>query len=150
MTYNLHIMVRVEIEMALLDGRLKVADLPDVWNAKMQEYLGVTPPDDVHGVLQDIHWSGGGFGSFPGYTVGNVMSAQFLESAHQQVTGLDKSLARGDYAPLRGWLTSQIYRHGRAFSGEELLVRATGRPLETGPYLRYLTEKFSDLYQLPG
>ncbi|MFN8378076.1 MAG: carboxypeptidase M32 [Anaerolineae bacterium] len=149
-TYNLHIMLRVEIEMGLLDGRLKVADLPEVWNAKMEEYLGVTPPDDTHGVLQDIHWSGGGFGSFPGYTVGNVMSAQFLEAAYQQVDGLDTALARGDYAPLRGWLTEHIYRHGRAFSGEELLVRSTGRPLETGPYLRYLQSKFASLYQLPG
>ncbi|MBL8147931.1 MAG: carboxypeptidase M32 [Anaerolineae bacterium] len=149
-TYNLHIMLRVEIEMGLLDGRLRVADLPEVWNAKMQEYLGVTPPDDARGVLQDIHWSGGGFGSFPGYTVGNVMSAQFLEAAHQQVDGLADSLTGGDYAPLRGWLTDNIYRHGRAFSGEELLVRSTGRPLETDPYLRYLESKFTGLYNLPG
>ncbi len=149
-TYNLHIMLRVELEMGLLDGRLKVNDLPEIWRAKMQEYLGVTPPDDSHGVLQDIHWSGGGFGSFPGYTVGNVMSAQFLEAAYQQVNGLGSALERGDYAPLRGWLTDNIYRHGRAFSGEELLVRSTGRPLETGPYLHYLQDKFTELYQLPA
>ncbi|HYO89785.1 MAG TPA: hypothetical protein VER79_14140, partial [Candidatus Limnocylindrales bacterium] len=91
-----------------------------------------------------------GFGSFPGYTVGNVMSAQFLEAAHAQVDGLDAALECGDYAPLRGWLTEHIYRHGRAFSGEELLVRSTGRPLETGPYLRYLQDKFTDLYRLPA
>jgi carboxypeptidase Taq len=147
-TYNLHIMLRVEIELGLLDGSLKVADLPEVWNAKMQEYLGVTPPDDARGVLQDIHWSGGGFGSFPGYTVGNVMSAQFLEAAHRDVPGLDASLEAGEYAPLLGWLTEHIYRHGRAYSGSELLLRTTGHDLTVEPYLRYLRAKFTDLYGL--
>ncbi|MBI5670548.1 MAG: carboxypeptidase M32 [Chloroflexi bacterium] len=147
-TYNLHIMLRVEIEMGLLDGSLKVNDLPEIWNAKMQEYLGMTPPNDSKGVLQDVHWSGGGFGSFPGYTVGNVMSAQFLQAARRDVTGLDDALARGDYAPLLGWLTDNIYRHGRAYSASELLQRATGRDLEVGPYLHYLETKFTDLYRL--
>lgn len=149
-TYNLHIMVRVEIELGLLDGSLKVKDLPEIWNAKMQEYVGVTPPDDTHGVLQDIHWSGGGFGSFPGYTVGNVMSAQFLEAAQRDVPTLDASLRAGDYAPLLGWLTDNIYRHGRAFSGTELLQRTTGSDLDVAPYLRYLTAKFTELYGLPA
>ena len=134
--------------MGLLDGTLKVADLPEIWNAKMQEYLGITPPNDSKGVLQDVHWSGGGFGSFPGYTVGNVMSAQFMEAARRDVSGLDDGLARGDYAPLLGWMTDNIYRHGRAFSGSELLVRATGRDLHVEPYLKYLEDKFSDLYGL--
>jgi carboxypeptidase Taq len=147
-TYNLHIMLRVELEMGLLDGSIKVADLPQIWNAKMQEYVGVTPPNDSKGVLQDVHWSGGGFGSFPGYTVGNVMSAQFMEAAHRDVGGLDDALARGEYAPLLGWMTDNIYRHGRAFSGSELLVRATGQDLHVGPYLKYLEDKFSDLYGL--
>jgi carboxypeptidase Taq len=145
-TYNLHIMLRVEIELGLLDGSLRVADLPDVWRAKMTEYLGVTPPNDALGVLQDIHWSGGGFGSFPGYTVGNVMSAQFLAAARRDVEGLDAALARGDYQPLLGWLTEHIYRHGRAYSASELLVRATGADLHVAPYLAYLDEKFGDLY----
>lgn len=147
-TYNLHIMLRVEIELGLLDGSLRVRDLPDIWNAKMQEYLGVTPPNNSQGVLQDIHWSAGGFGSFPGYTVGNVMSAQFLEAARRDVAGLDDALARGEYAPLLGWLTEHIYRHGRAFSGSELLVRATGRDLTVEPYLAYLRGKFAELYGL--
>lgn len=147
-TYNLHIMLRVEIELGLMDGSIKVADLPELWNAKMQEYLGVVPPDDTHGVLQDIHWSGGGFGSFPGYTVGNVMSAQFLEAAYRDVPGLAEALAKGDYAPLLGWLTKNIYRHGRAYSATELLQRTTGRDLTVEPYLKYLTEKFTDLYEL--
>jgi carboxypeptidase Taq len=148
-TYNLHIMLRVEIELGLLEGSLQVRDLPEIWNAKMQEYLGVTPPNNNQGVLQDIHWSAGGFGSFPGYTVGNVMSAQFLEAAGRDVAGLDDALARGEYAPLLGWLTEHIYRHGRAFSGSELLVRATGRDLTVEPYLAYLRGKFGALYGLP-
>ena len=147
-TYNLHIMVRVEIEMALLEGRLSVGELPEYWNSKMQEYLGVTPPDDTQGVLQDIHWSGGGFGSFPGYTVGNVMSAQFLEAAYRDVDSLDSALASGDYAPLLGWLTENVYQHGRAYNASELLIRSTGSDLHVKPYLAYLEAKYTDLYQL--
>ena len=148
LTYNFHIMLRVEIEAALVDGSLAVADLPTAWNAKMQAYLGLTPPDDTHGVLQDIHWSSGSFGSFCTYTVGNVMSAQFFEAARAQTPGLDAALAEGDYAPLRGWLTDNIYRHARAFSPSELLVRSTGRDLDTQPYLDYLTTKYTELYDL--
>jgi carboxypeptidase Taq len=147
-TYNLHIMLRVEVEMGLLEGSIRVPELPEVWNAKMQEYLGVTPPNNSKGVLQDVHWSGGGFGSFPGYTVGNVMSAQFLEAAHHQVAGLDEALKRGEYQPLLGWLQRHIYRHGRAYSAGELLVRATGHDLHVRPYLAYLEQKFADLYAL--
>jgi carboxypeptidase Taq len=147
-TYNLHIMLRTEIELGLLEGKTKVSDLPEVWNAKMQEYLGVTPPDNARGVLQDIHWSGGGFGSFPGYTVGNVMSAQFLESAHRDVPGLKTLLEQGEYQPLLGWLTENIYRHGRAYSATELLQRTGGEDLKVDAYLRYLTAKFTDLYGL--
>jgi carboxypeptidase Taq len=145
-TYNLHIMLRVEIEMGLLDGTLKVGELPEVWNAKMQEYLGVTPPDDARGVLQDVHWSGGGFGSFPGYTIGNIMSTQFLEAARRDVPSLDGALEAGNYGPLLGWLQDNIYRHGKTFSSEELVIRASGRPLDTAPYLAYLESKFADLY----
>ncbi len=145
-TYNLHIMLRVEIEMALLEGRLAVNDLPQAWNAKMQEYLGITPPDDARGVLQDIHWSTGYIGSFPTYTLGNIMSAQFFAAARRDVPGLDDSLARGDYAPLRGWLTENIYRHGRAYSPGELLERSTGSGLSVEPYLAYITRKYDDLF----
>ena len=147
-TYNLHIMLRVEIEMALLDGTLAVADLPAAWNAKMQEYLGLTPPTDTQGVLQDIHWSTGLVGSFPTYTIGNIMSAQFMAAVRRGVAGLDAALAGGDYQPLLAWLTENIYRHGRAFSPSELLVRATGEDLQTGPYLDYLESKFGE--NLPG
>jgi len=148
-TYNLHIMIRTEIEMGLLDDSMKVDDLPDIWGETMQAYLGVTPPDDRRGVLQDVHWSGGGFGSFPSYTIGNIMSAQFFVAARRDIPTLDSSLEGGDYAPLLGWLQQNIYRHGRAFSGEELLQHSTGQGLNVEPYLRYLKKKFSDLYQLP-
>ncbi|MFN8484119.1 MAG: carboxypeptidase M32 [Anaerolineae bacterium] len=149
-TYNFHIMLRVEIEMALLDGRVSVAELPDVWRAKMGEYLGVTPPDDRQGVLQDIHWSSGNVGSFCTYTVGNVMSVQLFQAARQGVAGLDDALAAGDYVPLRTWLTENMYRHGRAFGVNELLTRTTGRGLDVDPYLTYLETKYSDLYLSGG
>jgi len=144
-TYNFHIMLRVEIEMALLDGTLEVRDLPEAWNARMEGYLGLTPPDDGRGVLQDVHWSTGLFGSFPTYTVGNVMSAQFMAAARRE-PGLEDALAGGDYKPLLAWLTENVYRHGRAYSPEELLMRATGSGLTVEPYLAYLAEKYTDLF----
>ena len=147
-TYNLHIMLRVELETALLAGTLKVTDLPAAWNAKLGEYLGLTPPDDASGVLQDIHWSAGLFGSFPTYTVGNVMASQFFTAAGAQVSGLDEALAAGDYAPLQAWLTENIYRHGRTYTPHELLERSTGRGLDVAPYLEYLNSKYRELYDL--
>jgi carboxypeptidase Taq len=145
-SYNLHIMLRVEIEMALLDGKVPVGELPELWNAKMQEYLGVLPPSDADGVLQDIHWSTGYIGSFPTYTVGNIMASQFMAAARLQDPGLDASLAAGDYGPLRAWLTANVYRHGRSFSPGELLQRTTGSPLSIDAYVKYLTTKYGDLF----
>lgn len=149
-TYNLHIMLRVEIEMALLEGALKIADLPQAWNAKVQEYLGVTPPDDRRGVLQDVHWSAALMGAFPTYTIGNIMSAQFFQAAHHDVAGLNEALKRGDYAPLLGWLQQNVYRHGRAYNASELLIRTTGSDLQVAPYLSYLQNKYTELYHLNG
>ena len=150
LTYNFHILLRVEIESALLDGSLAVRDLPGAWNSKMQEYLGVTPPDDTRGVLQDIHWAHGLFGSFCTYTVGNIISAQLFAAARARVPGLDTALAAGDYGGLRAWLTENFYRHGRAYSVDELLTRATGKPLGTADYLEYLRGKFTDVYGIAG
>ena len=147
-TYNFHIMLRVEIEMGLLEGKFQLKDLPEIWKAKMQEYLGVVPATDSEGVLQDIHWSGGQFGSFPSYTVGNIMSAQLLEAAGHDTPSLDPALASGDYAPLLSWLKENVYRHGRAYSTSELLQRCTGSDLHVRPYLKYLEEKFTNLYAL--
>jgi len=147
-TYNYHIMLRVEIEIGLMDGSLLVKDLSEIWRAKMQEYLGVTPPNDSLGPLQDIHWSTGYIGSFPTYTIGNVMSAQFYEAAGLQVPDLEEALARADYRPLLNWLEENIYRHARTYSPDELLRRATGSPLTVQPYIKYLERKYFDLFSL--
>jgi carboxypeptidase Taq len=147
-TYNLHIMLRVEIEMGLLDGSMAVRDLPEIWNQKIKEYLGIMPPDDSRGVLQDIHWSHSNIGSFPCYTIGNIMGTQLFVAAQSQNKDLGNSLAWGNYAPLREWLTEHVYRYGRTYTPDELLVKATGKPLDVGPYLAYLKGKFSELYEL--
>ena len=147
-TYNLHIMLRTEIEMGLLDGSLKVDDLPEIWNSTMQDYLGVTPPNNSKGVLQDVHWSGIGFGTFPTYTIGNIMSAQVLNAAHKNIPDLNGKLASGDYITLLNWLTENIYQHGRAYTVSELLQRISGEDLHVAPLISYLDAKFSDLYDL--
>ena len=148
LTYDLHVMLRFDLERALIGGELAVADLPDAWNARMREDLGLTPQGDAQGVLQDIHWSSGLFGSFPTYTVGNVMASQFYVAALKAIPDLEGHLERGEYAPLRGWLTEHIYQHGRAYTPHELLVRATGRGLDPEPYLDYLSGKYAELYGL--
>jgi len=147
-TYNYHIMLRVEIEIGLMDGSLQVKDLPEIWRAKMREYLGVTPPNNRLGPLQDIHWSTGYIGSFPTYTIGNIMSSQFYDAASRQVPDLEESLAGADYRPLLDWLTENIYRHARTYSPDELLRRSTGSPLTVQPYINYLKRKYFDLF--PG
>lgn len=141
LTYDLHIMLRVEIEADLIAGTLRVQDIPEVWNAVMARDLGLTPPGDADGCLQDIHWSSGMFGSFCTYTIGNVMAAQLFETAMAD-TRVSESFAAGDYAPLREWLRLAVWRHGRRFTRDELLARATGRTLEVAPYLRHLTGRY--------
>lgn len=146
-TYNFHVMLRFELELALLEGSLSVRDLPEAWNAKMQAYLGLTPPDDASGVLQDIHWSAGLIGYFPTYTLGNLLSVQLLEAARQDAdiaVGID----RAEYGPLRAWLVEQVHQHGRSLSPAELTVQATGRPLSADPYVAYLTRKYGEIYSL--
>lgn len=144
LTYDLHIILRSEIEAALMTGDLSVADLPAVWAEKMQSYLGRTVPNDTLGVLQDVHWSQGYVGSFPTYTIGNIMASQIFAAAGQQ-SGIAAGLATGDYAPLHGWLTEGIYAHGRASSPAETLMRVAGNPLQTTPYITDLTRKVVDL-----
>ncbi len=145
-TYNLHIVLRYELERALLEGTLAAADLPAAWNARMQGFLGVTPPNDADGVMQDIHWSTGSFGYFPTYTVGNVMSAQLFEAARRAHPGLMEEIGRGEFGPLLGWLRENVHVHGRKFFPQDLLERATGSQLTPEPYLRYLWEKFGEIY----
>lgn len=148
LTYDLHIMLRVELERALIGGELAVKDLPEAWNARIRSDLGLDVPDDARGVLQDIHWSAGMFGSFPTYTVGNVMASQFYAAATEQLPELEDTLRRGEYTPLREWLTDNIYQHGRTYTPHELLTRVTGRGLDPQPYLDYLSGKYGELYGL--
>lgn len=148
LTYDFHVMVRTEIEAKMVDGSLQVADLPEAWNATMKEYLNVDVPDDAHGVLQDVHWSSGQIGTFCNYTVGNIMAAQLFDTATSTNPEIQTALDTANYAPLRDWLTENVAQHGRRFSRDELLVKATGRALDPEPYIAHLTKKFSDIYAL--
>jgi carboxypeptidase Taq len=147
-TYNLHIMLRLEIEIALLEGKVAVRDLPEVWNAKMQEYLGVTPPDDAAGVLQDIHWSGGMIGYFSTYALGNLISAQLWEKINQDIPDLNDQIRAGKFEALLAWLRDKIHRHGAKFEPQELVQKVTGSRIDPAAYVRYLTKKFGEIYNL--
>jgi carboxypeptidase Taq len=142
-TYGLHIILRFELERELLAGTVAVNDLPEVWNTRMKESLGVDVPDDAHGVLQDMHWSVGLFGYFPTYQLGNVISVQIWDRALAELGELEQQFARGEFAPLREWLTEQIYRHGGRYAPSELLQRVTGSGIDPEPYLKYLRAKFA-------
>ena len=147
-TYNLHIMARFELELALLEGTLEVKDVPEAWNAKYEDYLGLTPPDDALGCLQDVHWSVGLFGYFPTYTLGNLMSVQLFDTARAAHPKLEAELRAGEFSTLLGWLRDNVHRHGAKFPPEVLLERATGSRLDAQPYLDYLRAKFGSLYAL--
>jgi carboxypeptidase Taq len=148
LTYNLHVVLRFELEVALVEGSLAVRDLPEAWNAKMEEHLGITPRDDAHGVLQDDHWAIGFFGYFPTYTLGNVISVQLFEAAIAAYPEIPAEMERGEFGTLLAWLRENVHRHGKKHDPEDLVKQATGRPPETGPYLRYLEDKFGALYEL--
>jgi len=147
-TYNLHILIRFEIEADLIEGNLAVADLADAWNAKFEEILGLTPPDDRRGVLQDIHWSDGYFGYFPTYTLGNIISAQLWRKLSADVPDLEAQISRGEFKELIGWLHENVHRHGGKYEPMDLLKRITGEKLSARPYLEYLTDKYSEIYGL--
>jgi carboxypeptidase Taq len=144
----MHIILRFELEQALINGELAVAELPEAWNAKMESLLGVTPPTDREGVLQDIHWSRPSFGYFPTYALGNLYAAQLREAALEQEPAIGEQLAAGDTTGLLSWLGENIHQHGRKFTPSELIVRATGKPLSHEPFVRYVNEKFADVYDL--
>ncbi len=148
LTYNLHIMLRFEIEQDLIEGRLQPEDLPGVWNQKMQEYLGITPAHDGEGVLQDVHWSFGAFGYFPTYTLGNLYSVQFFEQAKLEIPHLDDEIAAGQLMVLRRWLEQKIHRWGRMFTPDHLAQRVTGKSIDPEPFLTYLEKKYGELYKL--
>ena len=148
LTYDLHILMRFELEVALVEGTLSVTDLPAAWNAKMEEHLGIVPESDAQGVLQDDHWAIGYFGHFPAYTVGNVLSAQFFDEAVEQCPEIAGEIESGEFKTLRRWLRENIHRHGCRYDPHELIERVTGRTLDPAPYLRYLQGKFGELYGL--
>ncbi len=149
MTYDLHIIMRFEIERDLFAGKISVSDLPAVWNRKMEDYLGVTPPNNGKGgVLQDVHWSGGSFGYFPSYSLGNIAAAQFWYAMRTAIPNMDQQMEQGKFGEILAWLRENVHVHGRRFKRDELMMRATGKPLRTADYVRYLSEKYGELYRL--
>ncbi len=147
-TYALHIILRFELEQAMIAGTLDLADLPEAWNARMKEYLGVDVPDDAHGVLQDVHWAGGDIGYFSTYALGNLIGAQLWERARADLPDLDAALEQGDGTQLREWLGTNLHRHGRKFTPRETVERITGAPIAVAPFVRYLRGKLTPLYGL--
>ena len=148
-TYNLHVMLRFDLELALLEGRLAVRDLPEAWRERYRADLGIAPPDDRDGVLQDVHWYVGTIGgAFQGYTLGNILSAQFFENALQAHPEITSEIEAGEFNTLHGWLIENIYQHGRKYTPSELIERVTGGPLNVGPYVQYLQAKYGELYTL--
>jgi carboxypeptidase Taq len=145
-TYNMHIILRFEIEQEIFAGTLAARDLPEVWNARMKEYLGIDVPDDARGVLQDIHWSGGQFGYFPTYSLGNIISCQIWEAAQNDLPDLSQQIEQGEFASLREWLRSRLHCHGRKFDPKQTLEKVVGGSLSVGPYFRYLNQKARDVY----
>jgi carboxypeptidase Taq len=147
-TYNLHILIRFELEQALIDGDLAVADLPGAWNDKYRDALGIVSPTDADGVLQDIHWSAGLIGYFATYSLGNLYAAQFFERARADLGDLDAAFAKGEFAPLLAWLREKIHRHGQRYTSGQLCERITGKPLDHDPLMRHLRSKLGPLYNL--
>jgi carboxypeptidase Taq len=145
-TYNLHVMLRLELEIALMEDQLEVKDLPEAWNTRMQEYLGVRPPNDAQGVLQDVHWSHGYFGYFSTYALGNLVAGQLWECIQQDIPDLQEQIRRGEFSALLGWVREKIHRHGCKFEVQELVQRITGSKIDPAPYMRYLTDKYSEIY----
>ncbi len=147
-TYNLHIMLRFELENEMLEGKVKSADLPEAWNAGMETYLGIVPPNDAQGVLQDVHWSGGMLGYFPTYSLGNLISVQFFDKAKADIPSLLEQIAAGQFGELLGWLRENVHRHGRKYTPAELVKQVTGNDLTAANYMAYIKAKFSDIYGL--
>jgi carboxypeptidase Taq len=146
-TYNLHIILRFELEQAMLADEFPLEQLPEEWNRRIWDYLGIEVPNDTEGVLQDVHWSGGSIGYFPTYALGNLISAQIWEKITAEVPGLEEGFEQGEFGPLRDWLRENLHRHGRKFSPRETLELVSGSPeIDPAPYVRYLREKLAPIY----
>jgi len=147
-TYPLHVILRFEIEKALIEGSLKVRDLPDAWNAKMQSLLGITPRNNAEGCLQDIHWAMGGFGYFPTYTLGNIYASQLFEPFAKKHPEWEKRVSEGDLGFINDWLGKTVHQYGKQFTSHEILKLATGKDFSINPYVSYLEEKYKEIYEL--
>lgn len=148
LTYNLHILIRFELEVELITGQLQMSDLPEAWNAKYSAYLGITPPTNTLGCLQDVHWSRGSVGYFPTYSMGNLIGLQIWKKLREEIPNTEDLMAAGDFAPILGWLQEKIYAQGKRYEPKELVTRVTGRPMEAGDWLEYAQTKYQDIYAL--
>jgi carboxypeptidase Taq len=147
LTYNLHIILRFELERELMSGAVTTADLPEAWNAKFKEYFGIEVPEDAQGVLQDVHWSQGSFGYFPTYALGNVLGAMLWEKINGEIPSLTDDISSGEFGSLRGWLKENIHQHGSFYLPMDLLEKVMGvRQLDAKPLIAYLTNKVDELY----
>ncbi len=147
-TYNLHIIIRYELERALIEDKIKVEDMPRLWNEKIKEYLGIKVPDDADGVLQDVHWSGGMIGYFPTYSLGNLYSAQFYRAAKKEIKDLEERVAKGDFEKFHKWLNKNIHMHGKYYSAAQLVKKVTGEELNSKYFIEYIRQKYSEIYKL--
>ncbi|HET59315.1 MAG TPA: carboxypeptidase M32 [Chloroflexi bacterium] len=145
-TYNLHIMLRLEIELGLIEGKIKVAELPEYWNDTMHSFLGITPPNDAMGVLQDVHWSHGLFGYFSTYALGNLVSVQLWDVMNQQIDDIDGKIEKGEFGEILQWLRDNIHVHGSKYEPQELIEKVTGSKIDPQPYVNYLKQKYGQIY----
>ena len=146
-TYPLHVILRFEMECALIEGSLKVIEIPEAWNAKMKELLGISPTNNTEGCLQDIHWAMGGFGYFPTYTLGNIYASQLFEPFAKQHPDWEKMVSSGELHFITKWLNEAVHKHGKRYNSQEILKLATGNESTATPYINYLQNKYQDIYQ---
>lgn len=147
-TYNMHIMLRLEIEIGMMEGTIEVADLPEIWNTKMEDYLGITPTNDGVGVLQDVHWSAGMIGYFPTYTLGNLASVQLWDKMLEEYPNIPDEIAQGKFDTILGWMREHVHQYGSKYEPQEIMLKATGSKITPEPYIKYLKEKYGEIYNL--
>jgi carboxypeptidase Taq len=148
LTYCLHVILRFELELELIDEKISIKELPSCWNEKMTNFLGVTPPTDREGVLQDMHWSGGSFGYFPTYAIGTIYAAQLFQQLNKEHSTLQEELSQGEYTAVAQWLSEHIHQYGRLMTADELIKKTCGEGLNSKVFVRYLKEKYAPLYEL--
>jgi carboxypeptidase Taq len=147
-TYNMHIMLRLEIEMGLMEGSIEVKDLPEIWNSKMQDYLGITPANDAEGVLQDVHWSAGMIGYFPTYALGNLASVQLWDKMLEENPNIPDEIAQGKFDTILSWMREHVHQYGAKYEPQEIMMMATGSKITPEPYVKYLQTKYGEIYDL--